>query len=209
MTEHLIPTSRLTLVPLSMGVVLAQVLSCSKMMINHIERNVLSLKWPNDVLIDDKKVAGILIENCSVPTHKGSSSSSSSNSSNSSRSENWLLIGIGVNVQSCPQEFHDQETTAPRMATCLKEHTAVSSDFALELGMVLSQQIPEQIQQFSQDGFSSSIVDQWVSFAKLGEYYTIRTTGEIVQIIQLEADGRMRVVGKDGKERLLVSDYFV
>ena len=46
----------------------------------------LRLKWPNDVLVDGAKVAGILLEAVSGP--EGS---------------NGLVIGIGINVQHAPQ----------------------------------------------------------------------------------------------------------
>ena len=38
------------------------------------------IKWPNDVLIDGKKISGILIE----------------------YSQNFVIIGIGINVKTCP-----------------------------------------------------------------------------------------------------------
>ena len=41
------------------------------------------LKWPNDILIDDKKVSGILIENFE-------------------RVSKYIIIGIGINVQHFP-----------------------------------------------------------------------------------------------------------
>jgi BirA family biotin operon repressor/biotin-[acetyl-CoA-carboxylase] ligase len=44
------------------------------------------IKWPNDVWIDERKVAGILIE---------------------ARLPDWAVIGIGVNVAIAPEEFPD------------------------------------------------------------------------------------------------------
>ena len=38
------------------------------------------IKWPNDILIDDKKISGILIE----------------------YSQNFVIIGIGINIKTCP-----------------------------------------------------------------------------------------------------------
>jgi len=46
----------------------------------------LTLKWPNDVLIRDRKVSGILLE------------------SGGSRQGLWVVIGIGVNITSHPPE---------------------------------------------------------------------------------------------------------
>jgi len=42
------------------------------------------IKWPNDVWIDERKAAGVLIE---------------------ARPPNWAVIGIGVNVAIAPDEF--------------------------------------------------------------------------------------------------------
>ena len=38
------------------------------------------IKWPNDVLIDGKKISGVLIEYC----------------------QNFVIVGIGINITTCP-----------------------------------------------------------------------------------------------------------
>jgi BirA family transcriptional regulator, biotin operon repressor / biotin---[acetyl-CoA-carboxylase] ligase len=47
-----------------------------------------SIKWPNDVWIDGRKVAGILIEG--------------------RPQEGWMVLGIGLNVATEPEEFDDE-----------------------------------------------------------------------------------------------------
>ena len=42
----------------------------------------LTYKWPNDILLKGKKVSGILLEVC----------------------EDFMIIGIGINLKSCPEE---------------------------------------------------------------------------------------------------------
>jgi BirA family biotin operon repressor/biotin-[acetyl-CoA-carboxylase] ligase len=53
----------------------------------YVSPDLLSIKWPNDVLLDGKKVSGILLE----------------------RTSNALCIGVGINLLSRP-EIDDQET---------------------------------------------------------------------------------------------------
>jgi BirA family biotin operon repressor/biotin-[acetyl-CoA-carboxylase] ligase len=70
------PLSALAGLPLAVGVVVSEQLAALQ-----IESR---LKWPNDILIEDGKLAGILIETASV--------------------ENgiWGVIGIGINVEMPP-----------------------------------------------------------------------------------------------------------
>ncbi len=52
-----------------------------------VDPAILALKWPNDVLLDEKKIAGILIENISQDAQGV-----------------LLLIGVGVNLRFMPTE---------------------------------------------------------------------------------------------------------
>lgn len=56
-----------------------------------------SIRWPNDVLIDGKKVAGILVE----------------------AKSGAVVVGIGINVLACPAELPD---TACSLAEALPNH---------------------------------------------------------------------------------------
>ncbi len=59
-----------------------------------------TLKWPNDVLIDGKKLAGIIVE------------------LRRDKSENLLVIGIGINVdQAPPDAFVEKPATSLRAET--------------------------------------------------------------------------------------------
>lgn len=55
-----------------------------------------SLKWPNDVLVDGKKIAGILLESKSCPDG----------------ALDWLVIGTGVNISDYPQVTEGLPATA-------------------------------------------------------------------------------------------------
>ncbi len=58
-------------------------------LLKYIDHDILQLKWPNDILLNDKKCAGILID---IEDIKGE------------RVEN-AIIGIGVNIQSAPLDI--------------------------------------------------------------------------------------------------------
>lgn len=53
----------------------------------------LTCKWPNDILLDGKKIGGILLESFETaditPTQN--------------RMVRWVVIGIGINIDSCPE----------------------------------------------------------------------------------------------------------
>ncbi|NBQ77034.1 MAG: biotin--[acetyl-CoA-carboxylase] ligase, partial [Acetobacteraceae bacterium] len=59
----------------------------------------LSLKWPNDLLLQDAKAAGILVETGIAPSH----------------ALDWICIGIGVNIMSKPN-------LPDRPTACLAEY---------------------------------------------------------------------------------------
>ncbi len=56
----------------------------------YVPRDTLSLKWPNDVLLNGRKVAGILLE-----------------SAGTGGQVDWLAIGIGVNLAETPRDYAD------------------------------------------------------------------------------------------------------
>ncbi|KAG7356115.1 bifunctional biotin-[acetyl-CoA-carboxylase] synthetase/biotin operon repressor [Nitzschia inconspicua] len=194
-----VPMSKLTLVPLSIGVLVAEVFQ------TYVDMSAsVSVKWPNDVLVNQKKVAGTLIENCAVFNDK----------------TYWLLIGIGVNLASHPSQLPAEvDALLPaREATCLQEHMPAGSvviPSAVAFGIDLSKRIQELVVQGelgrggSRSVTSLSVIQRWRSFARMGENHILRQTGEKVIVVDVENDGQLRVLGEDGRERLLVSDYFV
>jgi BirA family transcriptional regulator, biotin operon repressor / biotin---[acetyl-CoA-carboxylase] ligase len=53
--------------------------------VSEVAREATTIKWPNDVLLDGRKVAGILVEGRSQ--------------------EGWMVLGIGLNVALRPDDF--------------------------------------------------------------------------------------------------------
>jgi biotin-[acetyl-CoA-carboxylase] ligase BirA-like protein len=183
----LIPMSMITLLPLGIGVVVAQSLNA----VSNVRPVV---KWPNDVLLDEKKIAGTLIENFQ---HQ--------------RQVYWL-VGIGVNVESHPEQLpleKGDHLAKPRSATCLLEHvdnpnhapSAVKLGESISIGLV-------EFTRILRSGDAATIVNNWKSWAALGQPYTIRETGEKVITVDVQLDGQLEVIGQDGRHRVLVADYF-
>jgi len=66
---------------LAVGVIIAKVL-------NRYSDSKAYIKWPNDILIEDKKISGILIETQELSSHKGIG----------------IVIGLGVNVHMSEED---------------------------------------------------------------------------------------------------------
>jgi BirA family biotin operon repressor/biotin-[acetyl-CoA-carboxylase] ligase len=107
-----------------------------------------TLKWPNDVLMDGGKVAGILLETCGVgPSH--------------------LCIGIGVNLAAAPEPAKIEPTsTAPKHLN----GQITPSDFLT----LLAHFFAIRAAQYETHGFEA-IRTAWLNdAAKLGEVITAR-----------------------------------
>jgi BirA family biotin operon repressor/biotin-[acetyl-CoA-carboxylase] ligase len=74
----------------------------------------LSFKWPNDVFLDQKKLAGILLESASRP---GSSHL------------DWLAVGIGINLAHHPSELPSGAWKATSLAE--SGHAGITPELAL------------------------------------------------------------------------------
>jgi BirA family biotin operon repressor/biotin-[acetyl-CoA-carboxylase] ligase len=183
----LIPLKKVTLLPLGVGVLVAERLA------EHAKTTRPAVKWPNDVLLGGLKIAGILIENYRVGQ------------------QDWWLVGIGVNIDSHPLQLPPEKGgfhAKPRSATCLRDHAkGAEIPTALELGIDLTSGL-QQLTRKLQTDQASLVISAWKSWAQMGASYTIRETGEKVITVNIEDDGQLRVIGRDGQERLLVADYF-
>ncbi|WP_372885950.1 biotin--[acetyl-CoA-carboxylase] ligase [Shimia sp.] len=117
----------------------------------------LSLKWPNDVLLNGGKVAGILLESAGM----------------TGGAVSHLAIGIGVNLSAAP-EIGEVEPGATRPVSLLSETGCrVTPEEFLE---VLASAYARYEAQFSTYGFGP-IREAWLArAAKLGEVITARTS---------------------------------
>ena len=103
----------------------------------------LTLKWPNDVLLDKGKVAGILLETGGRSTAPR------------------LLVGMGVNLGSLP-ELRGRDPAAPRPVSV--EGTAGIKVEPVEMLTVLAGKFKHRDQQFHETGFEP-IRSEWLRHA--------------------------------------------
>lgn len=100
------------------------------------------LKWPNDVLLDGKKVAGILSETTPFEDIL------------------WMIIGIGVNV-NMPKELL-QQIDRPAASLFSESHKEWDVDSVLTL---LQEQFNKDLSLFLKDGFPSFLESYKVRMA--------------------------------------------
>jgi len=140
----------------------------------------LSIKWPNDLYFDDKKIGGILIQN----NLKGFSIEST-------------VIGIGININ---QRIFDPKLPNPTSLSLLQNKT-----FDLEqLKTVLYEKLDLEYQKLRSSSFSSIKASYESVLYNKGIISTVNcNSGQIKgTIIGVEADGRL-LLNIDGKIKKL------
>jgi BirA family transcriptional regulator, biotin operon repressor / biotin---[acetyl-CoA-carboxylase] ligase len=148
------------------------------------------IKWPNDVLSDGRKVAGILAEMDSTETG------------------HVVLLGIGVNlnatVDDFPEELRDK-------AGSLRVARGTSIDRARFTGRLLNN-LEVRYEQWRRDGFAP-IAARWRSLTLLiGRNIRVQEPGAVVDgtVLDMDADGALRLRLADGREhRVLAGDVTV
>lgn len=141
------------------------------------------IKWPNDVLINEKKVCGILAE--MVETELGLA----------------VVVGIGINIpdKSFPPELAD---TATSVAAELRRQVSI---FAIE--ELLLPNIDQWYFRLQEPSGHSSIIDAWAARSTFFRGKEVRVTvndDSIVGITDgLEPNGALRVKQVDGNVILI------
>ena len=140
----------------------------------------LRLKWPNDVLVDGRKISGILVE------------------SGTTRPDavDWLVLGIGLNVSHAP-------ATAAYPATALAEHCRpVALETMLE---DLVEAIDREVRAWRSEGFGP-VRARWLAQAfRKGEDVVVRyDDGERAgRFVDLDRDGGLVLETGAGQRAVL------
>ena len=143
-----------------------------------------TLKWPNDVLLNGAKAAGILVESGAHPA-----------------GGLWLAVGIGVNLAHAPD---DVERAAAALARSLRPGIAYAPSPEAAAG-VLAQTFADWVDRWDQMGFRP-VLDAWTrrtpgldgpAVARLGNETVMGVADGV------EPDGALRLRLPDGSFRLI------
>jgi biotin-[acetyl-CoA-carboxylase] ligase BirA-like protein len=189
----------MTLIPLRIGTLIAPTIQS---LLDSDASNLVQLKWPNDLLIDNKKVGGVLIE----------------------IENNNVLVGIGCNIGSAPT-VETNGKNGGRKSTCLydyklRQYNENNETNVKNVRNMIANSIMNNIMNWIEEGNdSSSLV--------INEFQSLMTTspqvirkelnkddntgsiiGQSVIPLRLNSDGTLQVkLVENNKELSLITDY--
>jgi len=142
------------------------------------------LKWPNDILMNGKKIAGILCECIAKPGAYPA-----------------VIVGIGINLNHTrfPENIQD-------IATSLKLETGKDVD-RTQLALSLLQNLDSEYEEFLQ-GKMDNLVRKWTEHSDMfGKTVTVSQKGkkQTGTAIGLNPQGKLILQTPDGKQHLLDS----
>lgn len=147
------------------------------------------IKWPNDVLIDKKKIVGILCESVLVNGNRG------------------IVCGIGLNVNMSKSLLDKIDRPATSLQAIFK--TDFDVDFILTL---LERQFEKDLVKFLKEGFSNFYSDYCARFLFLaGEPVSFNDDHQVVsgQFRSVNQDGSITLQLGNGKLQNFYSGEFV
>lgn len=176
-----IPPEKINLLPLGIAVAAARAIDTSTGI-------SVCCKWPNDLLLDGKKCAGILME-----------------SAMGSRGVEYLVVGIGINVNQriFPEELRQK-------ATSLSLHAGRPAD-RVTLLRALLESLEAHYDAYLGGGFDS-VVPSWLSLAPIiGRRVTADTQGTLLigTVIGISADGGLQIRTDAGDRTLFAGDVTI
>ncbi len=140
---------------------------------------VCGIKWPNDIILDGRKLGGILTELSAEPGHV-----------------NYVVVGIGINANQ-DSEIFDYEIR--QRAVSLKMHKGESVSRSHLLGSILTNF--EKIYKYVLHGKNKDIIDKWTDYSvTIGKEVKVayRDVEYIGTAQSIAHDGRLIVKCKDG-----------
>jgi BirA family biotin operon repressor/biotin-[acetyl-CoA-carboxylase] ligase len=171
--------------PLAVGVALAESVAAELGDPARVE-----LKWPNDVLVDAKKVSGILLERASPSA------------------DTALILGIGVNLNVDPATFPDEFRARASSLSALAGRRIDRPRFAA----ALFARLESALDLHAAGGFAALRPRFDALFRMVGRRVRVSDAAERVRegvVLGVGADGSLRLGTYEGEERLLAGDVTV
>ena len=143
----------------------------------------IKIKWPNDVLLNNKKISGILLENL--------------------KDDLWI-IGIGVNIVSSPKL-----TEVLYEATSLQEEGIILD--RIKFLHYYLKNFNKNYEIYTKEGFSK-IKEQWLEFAhNYHQPINIKTEKELKSGIfsAIDDNGYLILKTNDKEEKIIAGDLFI
>lgn len=149
-----------------------------------------SIKWPNDVFVHDKKIAGILLE-----------------LSGELEQADYLITGIGINVNIKNSELGKE---IGKKASSLLEETGDCQRLDIILAEVLNT-MEEYYYNFMDNGFEKILYEFKERCFHLGKDVKIQLPGKTVQGLNTDIDeqGNLLIRSENKVERLSTGDVFL
>ena len=146
-----------------------------------------TIKWPNDLLVADRKIAGILTELASEPERV-----------------DWVVLGVGVNVNAAESDF--PEELRPTATSILMERGSPAPR-ALFVAACLTA-LETWLDRHAEEGFDPVRRAWRERNATLGREVTVQAEGREVsgRAEDIDAGGALLVRTIDGTQRILSGD---
>ncbi len=146
-------------------------------------RERVTLKWPNDALLDGRKVAGVLLEAGEV------------------KRQRWLSIGIGINLAHAPE-------TARWPTICVADVRDTPAPEPLAVLDLLGDALAEEERHLREGGFAVTRA-RWIArAARLGQQIEARLPQETLagRFDGIAGDGALLLGMADGQRRVAAAD---
>ena len=149
--------------------------------VNEFTRQKARLKWPNDVLLNGKKLCGILCEYHSTQNR-----------------EAGVIVGIGINVNHTLTDFPDDLKSS---ATSLRIETGNSID-RLALVRALIGNLDQQYDAYLGNG-EQAVIEKWLENSDMAGKKITVTQGKSAThgtALGLDSQGRLLLLSEKGEE---------
>ncbi|MBH89346.1 MAG: biotin--[acetyl-CoA-carboxylase] ligase [Magnetovibrio sp.] len=149
---------------------------------------VVRCKWPNDILVENRKISGILLETQLDPIGD----------------IDWLVIGVGLNIKSFPKDVAFPATALTHEGA----RKTISAEIILKL---FSYHFLPTYKIWKNLGFES-IRTAWLSRAAwLGREITVRLEKETLKgkFKDLDKDGALILLHNGNERRITAGDIFI